>query len=168
MKKIFLILLLLSLFSISKAQENIEKGDQFPTGYIKATNPYHFATLDGVLYVYLGGQPFILVKYPPNDIRESFTIPTTVSRIAQGAFKGAKNLKELIIPQSVAYIGDNAFDDSGIEEFTISVSTSMYSMAEEGDEGVVYYDISGRVLDNPVQGVNIVSEKGVTKKVLIK
>ena len=171
MKKILILILLCLPLGAAYSQDNIEKSSDFTTGYIKGSYPYTFGTIDGVLYVFLGQDPFILVKYPSSDLRESFTIPNTVSRIARGAFMGARNLKELIIPYSVKYIGENAFDDTDIEKFTVSgndVSAHFNAINEQDAGGVTYYDISGIPHPTPQTGVNIKMEGGSATKVIAK
>lgn len=151
------------------AQDNLERTDNFPTGYIKGAYPYYFGSVDGVLYVFLGANPGFLVKYPSNDPRESFTIPNTVSRIGKGAFKGCHNLREIVIPSSVYYIGDDAFDDTEIERFVVSgndVSTHNIPVSPESPGIDGFYDMSGRVLDCPPSGVGIRVEEGIATKIL--
>lgn len=53
---------------------------------------------------------------------EEITIPETyngkpVSTILEGAFDGASNLKKITIPNSIATVGDNAFDNCGSLSF---------------------------------------------------
>ena len=98
MKKLLLIIGMFFGAYNCYAQDILERTDTYPTGYIKAAYPYYFGTIDGVLYIFVGSSPSVLVKYPMQDPRESFTIPNTVSRISKGAFKGCRNLKEIIIP----------------------------------------------------------------------
>lgn len=145
------------------AQDNIERTDNYPTGYIKAAYPYYFGTVDGVLYVFVGSSPSILVKYPSLDPRETFTIPNTVSRISKGAFKGCRNLREIIIPGSVFYIGDDAFDDTEIERFVVSgndISTYNRPVESTNPGSVRYYDLSGIASDSPPAGIGIAVEQG--------
>ena len=171
MKKLLLIIgMALCAFSVY-AQDNIERTDNYPTGYMKAAYPYYFGTIDGVLYVFVGSSPSILVKYPSQDTRESFTIPNTVSRISKGAFKGCHNLKEIIIPGSVLYIGDDAFDDTEIERFVVSGNDiSAYNRPVESINpgGVGYYDLSGMPIETPPDGVGIMMEHGQGTKILNK
>lgn len=168
MNKFFLFLFLFFPVFFCSAQESIETSSQYPTGYIKATNPYHFGTIDGVLYIITGNKPYTLVKYPPNDPRDSFVIPSTVTRIAKGAFKGSRNLKELILPETVYYIGENAFDDTEIEIFTVVNSNGVFSLLDEGSDNPVFYNLAGIQMNTPVQGINIVTQNGTSKKVYVK
>lgn len=169
MKKLLSVIVMTLLACSLFAQDNIERTDNFPTGYIKGSFPYSFGSIDGVLYVFLGSEPSILVKYPPNDPSESFTIPNSVSRISKGAFKGCRNLKEIIIPPSVHYIGDDAFDDTEIERFVVaSNDVSAYNnKVESVAPGIAgYFDLSGKAFDNPPSGIGIMVEKGVATKIL--
>lgn len=171
MKKLLLISGVILWACCVYAQDNIERTDNYPTGYIKAAYPYYFGTIDGVLYVFMGSSPSILVKFPSQDTRESFTIPNTVSRISKGAFKGCHNLKEIIIPGSVFYIGDDAFDDTEIERFVVSGNDiSAYNRPVESiNPGVnAYYDLSGKVMDSPPSGIGISVEQGKGTKILTK
>lgn len=173
MKKLLLIIGMTLWACCGYAQDVIERTDNYPTGYIKGAYPYYFGTIDGVLYVFVGSYPTVLVKYPSQDSRESFTIPNTVSRISKGAFKGCRNLKEIIIPGSVFYIGDDAFDDTEIERFVASGNDiSAYSQPVEtmnpvsGVDG--YYDLSGKATDSPPSGIGIKVEQGKGTKILNK
>ena len=169
MKKIFLIFAFLISVALCSAQDALEKISDYPTGYLKGSYlNSNFGTIDGVLYLFMASEPYILVRYPAGDTRESFTIPNTVTRIARGAFQGCR-LKELIIPNSIFYIGDNSFEGAEIESFVVSgsdVSTGMSSVGLPQDEGTRYYDLSGQSLPNPSRGVNIKVEGGTATKVL--
>ena len=46
----------------------------------------------------------------PKEVK-SFTIPSSVTKIGRGAFKGCRALESVTIPASVREIGDNAFRD---------------------------------------------------------
>lgn len=169
MKKILMVLGLVASFATIQAQDNIEKITENPTGYIKGAYPYYYGSQDGVLYVFLGSEPAVLVRYPSNDPRESFTIPGSVTRIAKGAFKGCRNLKEVILPARLIYIGDDAFDDTEIESFVVSGNdvTSHVPMKEaEGDSTVRYYDMSGRPLSSSTEGITVAVDGKKATKVL--
>lgn len=170
MQKYLLTFVMSLTISLGFAQANLETDSAFPTGYIKATSPYYYGTQDGVLYVFSGRDPFILVRYPEADTRQSFTIPNTVSRISRGAFKGCKNLEELIIPTSVFYIGDNAFDDSAITSFVVSGNDfgAVNAPVRESSGQNQYYDLSGKAISQPEEGISIVVSDGVAKKVMVK
>ena len=151
------------------AQDNLERVDNVPTDYIKGAYPYYFGTIDGVLYVFLGSSPSILVRYPALDPRETFTIPTTVSRISKGAFKDCRNLREIIIPSSVIYIGDDAFDGVEIERFVVmgnDVTTQSSRIESAAPEDTRFYDLSGHEIPAPNNGLSIRLERGTATKIL--
>lgn len=78
-----------------------------------------FFSVDGVLFSGNDLEWRWLVKYPNGDEREEYAIPEGVSRICNGAFSGCKNLKRLVIPSSVRFIGERAFEGSSIEWFEV-------------------------------------------------
>ena len=112
MKKIMTLLMALTMCAAIHAQE-IEKLDKFPSGYINGVfmGEAKFKTIDGVLYAvgYEGTKDWILVRYPAGSRNTSYTIHPYCRRIARGAFQGAAYLKEIYIPSTVSYIGDDAF-----------------------------------------------------------
>ena len=168
-KKIIMAVVLLMTVGMAYAQDNLERVDNIPTDYIKGAYPYYFGTIDGVLYVFLGSSPSVLVKYPALDPRETFTIPNTVSRIAKGAFKDSRNLKEIIIPSSVIYIGDDAFDGVEIERFVVmgnDVTTQSSRIESAAPEDTRFYDLSGHEIPAPNNGLSIRLERGTATKIL--
>lgn len=52
-----------------------------------------------------------LIYYPKYNTRTKYTVPNTVINIAEYAFSGAANLKEITIPESVKAIGENALNN---------------------------------------------------------
>jgi len=174
MKKLLILLPMICLSSLEMAaQDNLEMKSEFPTGYVKATNPYEFRTIDGVLYAcYSNGIPYVLVRYPAEAERQTFTIPSTVGRISRGAFQGCKNLKELEIPQSVYYIGDNAFENTSISRFIVTGAddaASNISAAKATTSEMAIYDTAGRKIEKPKPGINIqqMADKS-TRKILVE
>ncbi len=170
------LLSLLALLAVSLpvgAQQNILTGEEYPTGYLYASARLSkYATIDGVLYIcYSNGEPSTLVRYPAADTRESYTIPASVSCIARGAFQGCRHLRELVLPASLVYIGDNAFDDSSVErfEYTDDQATQAPAVSSPQSREVARYDLSGRRLPAPLPGVNIVEMSDHTsRKQLVK
>ena len=130
MKKIITLLMALTMCAAIHAQE-IEKLDKFPSGYINGVfmGEAKFKTVDGVLYAvgYEGTRDWILVRYPAGSRNESYTVHPYCRRIARGAFQGAAYLKEIYIPSTVSYIGDDAFADC-------TSLTGIY-FGETGEEG---------------------------------
>ena len=174
MKKLLILLPMICLSSLEMAaQDNLEMKSEFPTGYVKATNPYEVRTIDGVLYAcYSNGIPYVLVRYPAEAERQTFTIPSTIGRISRGAFQGCKNLKELEIPQSVYYIGDNAFENASISRFIVTGAddaASNISAAKATTSEMAIYDTAGRKIEKPKPGINIqqMADKS-TRKILVE
>ncbi len=65
----------------------------------------YFKAVDGVLYSKDGK---LLVKYP-TEKSGAFTVPSTVTKIADGAFKNCTKLTKVTIPSSVTSIGEACF-----------------------------------------------------------
>ncbi len=76
-----------------------------------SNHPY-FEFVDEVLY---SKDKTILYAYPRKKEDISFTIPDGVTKINNGAFYGTTYLQNLTIPESVVYIGFNAFGYSKIQ-----------------------------------------------------
>ena len=68
---------------------------------VAAENTVFSATEDGVLF---NANKTKLVAYPSGKIAETYTIPTTVTEIADGAFSGCKSLKTITVAE-----GNTAF-----------------------------------------------------------
>ncbi len=68
-----------------------------------------------------------LIRYPSGKTDSEYVIPDTVKRISANAFSFATSLDNITIPQSVEYIGANAFLDTGY-----------YSDAANWDLGFLY------------------------------
>ncbi len=79
--------------------------DDNVTSFTVSSNNKYLKSVDGVLYTKDGKR---LVRYPSGR-KGSFTVPGTVTYIAQYAFKGCKKLTNASIPASVKGIGSNAF-----------------------------------------------------------
>lgn len=76
-----------------------------------------YVSVDGVLYtageinnesVYTVGSTLVL--YPQNKAGDTFTVPDTVTKIARYAFKGNRNLVEIVIGANVSTLGDGEND----------------------------------------------------------
>ena len=66
-----------------------------------------FTSIHGVLF---SKDKTELFAYPPNKASDSFIIPNDVIRIWHHAFKNARNLSRIFIPDNVGFIGNNAFE----------------------------------------------------------
>ena len=73
----------------------------------------NYQVLDGVLFSKDGKT---LAAYPADSSRKTYTIPESVTEIAEGAFSDCSGLTTVKIPESVTEIGESAF--SGCSDLT--------------------------------------------------
>ena len=66
----------------------------------------NYTSVNGVLF---NKDKTELICYPAGKTDKSYTIPNSVTRIDNGAFRGCTSLKSITIPNSVTSIGDSAF-----------------------------------------------------------
>ena len=109
-----------SVFTGTYALERIDV-DARNTGYCSA---------DGVLFT---KDMQTLLCYPQGKKTSSYTIPETVKQISDEAFRYARNLKEVICPDSVT-VATDAFSSSGIE--TLRIGRSIESLGEINSENL--------------------------------
>lgn len=161
----------------SKAQE-IETIDKFTSGYINGTYMNKYKTIDGVLYAvgYEGTKDWILVRYPAGSRNTIYHVHPNCRRIARGAFEGAAYLQEIYLPETVSFIGDDAFAGcislQGIffgDNVTSAVrGVNADSRANDGDvEEVARYNLSGRPCNPYDKGVQIIVYSDFTTKTII-
>ena len=176
MKKLLLSLLVLILSAAAQAQE-IEKIDKFASGYINGTYMNKYKTIDGVLYAvgYEGTKDWILVRYPAGSRNTSYTVHQNCRRIARGAFEGAAYLREIYLPETVSFIGENAFTGctslQGIYygENTPSAVKSIERDGSNGDvEEVARYNLSGRPCTPADKGVQIIVYSDFTTRTIFE
>ena len=85
-------------------------------------NNANIKSIDGNLYTKDGTT---LIQYAIGKADELFTIPDSVTSIADGAFAGCKNLTSINIPNSVTSIGTSAFEHcSNLESVVIGNSVT--------------------------------------------
>ena len=144
MKKVVLLLVALFEMSITGYAQEIEKTDKYITGYINGTYVNKFKTIDGVLYAvgYEGTKDWILVRYPAGNRNTAYTVHPNCRRIARGAFEGAACLQEIYLPETVSFIGEDAF--AGCR-----------------------YDLSGRPCRPSDKGIQVVVYSNYTTKTII-
>ena len=166
MRYYLLLFLVLTTGLRGKAQE-IETIDKFASGYINGTYMNKYKTIDGVLYAvgYEGTKDWILVRYPAGSRNTVYYVHPNCRRIARGAFEGASFLQEIYLPETVSFIGEDAFAGcislQGIyfgENDTSSVqSFNANSRGKDGEvEEVARYNLSGRLCTANDKGVQIV------------
>ena len=176
MKKVFLMLLALTMSTVINAQE-IEKVDKFPSGYINGSYMNKYKTIDGVLYAvgYEGTQDWILVRYPAGSRNITYTVHENCRRIARGAFEGAAYLQEIYLPETVSFIGENAFAGctslQGIYfgDNTSSAVRGVEANGSSNDEAkeVARYNLSGQPCSPSEKGVQIIVYSDFTTKTVI-
>ena len=82
----------------------------------------NFVAEDGVLF---NKDKTILLRYPDDNERTTYIVPSTVVSIADKAFYSADNLTSVIIPDSVTSIGSDAFKGcTGLTSVTIPDSVT--------------------------------------------
>lgn len=114
-----------------------------------------YVSVDGVLYTageinddrsaYTVGNTLVL--YPQNKAGDTFTVPDTVTKIARYAFKGNRNLVEIVIGSNVSTLGDgeNDYEVFGeakkLERFVVDAANQSFSEIRG-----VLYNKAGTVL----------------------
>lgn len=103
-----------------------------------------YVSVDGVLYT---ADEKTLVLYPQNKAGDTFTVPDTVTKIARYAFKGNRNLVEIVIGSNVSALGDgeNDYEVFGeakkLERFAVDAANQSFSEIRG-----VLYNKAGTVL----------------------
>ena len=176
MKKIIPLLIALIMSTNIHAQE-IEKIDKFASGYINGTYMNKYKTIDGVLYAvgYEGTKDWILVRYPAGSRNTTYNVHPNCRRIARGAFEGAAYLREIYLPETVSFIGEDAFTGctslqgiyygENIPSAVRGVEACGYS--NDTAEEVARYNLSGRPCSPNEKGVQIVVYSDFTTQTII-
>ena len=175
MMKQILVLLALIVTTDIYAQE-IEKVDKFTSGYINGTYVNKYKTIDGVLYAvgYEGTKDWILVRYPAGSRNTTYNVHPNCRRIARGAFEGAAYLREIYLPETVSFIGEDAFAGctslQGIY-FGESSPSAVRGIETNGNsndvEEVARYNLSGRPCSPNEKGVQIIVYSDFTTRTVI-
>lgn len=79
---------------------------------IDPANKY-YKTVDDVVYSANGKN---LIYYPAAKTGSVFVVPDTTEKLNAGSFISAQNLAAVVVPASVTFIGDNAFDGYNIRD----------------------------------------------------
>ena len=174
MKKLFTMLLVLVMSTTVNAQE-IEKVDKYTSGYINGTYMNKYKTIDGVLYAvgYEGTKDWILVRYPAGSRNTTYNVHPNCRRIARGAFEGAAYLREIYLPETVSFIGEDAFAGctslQGIYfgESSPSAVRGIEGSSNDTSEEVARYNLSGRLCSPSEKGVQIIVYSDFTTRTVI-
>ncbi len=81
----------------------------------------NYTTVDGVLY---NKDKTILVSYPIGNERDSFTTPSTLTKIMSNSFAYSKNLKEVTLNEGLEEVPYAAFQNSKIISVNIPASVT--------------------------------------------
>ena len=176
MRKVLFVMLALIMSTVVKAQE-IEKIDKFASGYINGTYMNKYKTIDGVLYAvgYEGTKDWILVRYPAGSRNTTYNVHPNCRRIARGAFEGAAYLREIYLPETVSFIGEDAFAGcTSLQGIYYGESTpsavrgiEANTNGNEDIEEVARYNLSGRPCSPNEKGVQIIVYSDFTTKTII-
>ena len=176
MRKVLFLLFALMMSAAVKSQE-IEKVDKFTSGYINGAYMNKYKTIDGVLYAvgYEGTRDWILVRYPAGSRNATYTVHQNCRRIARGAFEGAAYLREIYLPETVSFIGEDAFAGctslQGIYygERTPSAVRGMEAVGSSRDDAVevARYNLAGRPCSPDEKGVQIIVYSDFTTRTVI-
>ena len=176
MKKIITFLLALTMSLAIHAQE-IEKIDKFASGYINGTYMNKYKTIDGVLYAvgYEGTKDWILVRYPAGSRATAYNVHPNCRRIARGAFEGAAYLREIYLPETVSFIGEDAFAGcTSLQGIYYDESSPSAVRGIEADgtltgeaEEVARYNLSGHPCNPNDKGVQIIVYTDYTTRTII-
>ena len=176
MKMIITFLLALTMSAAIHAQE-IEKIDKFASGYINGTYMNKYKTIDGVLYAvgYEGTKDWILVRYPAGSRATTYNVHPNCRRIARGAFEGAAYLREIYLPETVSFIGEDAFAGcTSLQGIYFDESSPSAVRGTEADgtltgeaEEVARYNLSGHPCSPNDKGVQIIVYTNYTTRTII-
>ena len=157
MKKIITLLLALTMSLAIHAQE-IEKIDKFASGYINGTY-----------------KDWILVRYPAGSRATTYNVHPNCRRIARGAFEGAAYLREIYLPETVSFIGEDAFAGcTSLQGIYFDESSPSAVRGIEADETftgeaeeVARYNLSGHPCSPNDKGVQIIVYTDYTTRTII-
>lgn len=176
MKKSIILLMALTMCCAVNAQE-IEKIDKFTSGYINGTYMNKYKTIDGVLYAvgYEGTKDWILVRYPAGSRNTTYNVHPNCRRIARGAFEGAVYLREIYLPETVSFIGEDAFAGcSSLQGIYFGESTPsavrgfvVNGNSNDAVEEIARYNLSGRPCAPNEKGVQIIVYSDFTTQTVI-
>ena len=116
-----------------------------------------YASQEGVLF----SQTLeTLVRYPPGKTGSSYTVPSGVTCIADGAFEGCSGLTDIMIPAEVNTIGKNVFEGCDALE-SIQVNTNNGAYASQ-DGVLLTADRQGVIRCPPAKAGDYAVPSGIT------
>ena len=111
-----------------------------------------YKSIDGVLFYDIAKATnndahvaLALVRYPAGRIAISYTIPSGVTSIRDGAFCDCDSLTSITIPDSVTSIGDYVFDGDGCDDLTIYGYAGSYAETYAAENGILFIALTSIV-----------------------
>ena len=110
---------------------------------VDSGNSYYSSDSTGVLF---DKNKTKLIQYPPGRLQNSYSIPASVTTVADSAFQSCQNLTAVILGNSVSTIGNRAFQDcTNLTSFTIADSVTSIGESTFSDTSLVSINIPNSV-----------------------
>lgn len=121
--------------------------------YIVNDDHPYFSVEDGVLF---NKDKTEFISCPLTKIGTSYTVPSTVEKIADGAFYYCTNLRKVVLPNDIKEIGRWAFNDC----YALNLIDLPSGLQIIGDEAFSYTNLKRLVLPNTVTEIGVYSFYG--------
>lgn len=117
---------------------------------------------NGIYYYINSGDDSAEIRYSDQNLSGAVNIPAaitingtsrSVEDIDSESFMNRKGITSVTIPESVRYIGDNAFTNTGLTSVTIP--SSVYSLNGRPFGFNISYDKDGKEIATPVEGFKV-------------
>ena len=115
------------------------------------------------------------MRYPAGNRNTTYIVHENCRRIARGAFEGAAYLREIYLPETVSFIGENAFAGcislQGIY-YGENAPSSVRGIEANGSSNdkvkeVARYNLSGQPCSPNEKGIQIIVYSDFTTKTVI-
>lgn len=123
------------------------------TSILVDTDNANYSSVDGVLF---NKDQTVLIYYPNNHALRNYTIPGTVTSIANNAFEMCSALTTITIPHTVKSFGEYAFSWSGLTNVTIPNSVTF--IANHAFQGC--YSLTNLTMESGVSAIGVYSFGG--------
>ena len=128
-----------STFPIPKSVQTIGCGSYGVSAFKVASENKNFSSKDGVLF---SKDKSVLIKYPMTSKNKSYTIPSSVKRIACHAFLiDKKYLRKITVPSSVKTVEDGAFVfwNCSVNIYFKGTPSKMNYPVDDEEDATIYY-----------------------------